>query len=144
MSGPDPDWSARGTTLTRLLKSLKTMSIFTFGYCFSKLAESSLSTGSRPGSWLSYDQIRRWTGPSLSKPVVFTAPAGVAPPESGDEPGVPPQPAAAIIVTTAAAIARCVLARCRFMLLPPSVGLGDVTLPSAGRAHRGLWYHRPP
>ena len=99
------------------------MSIFTFGYCFSKFADSCFRTGSRPGSWLSYDQIRRWTGPSLSKPVVFTAPDAVAPPESGDAPGVPPHPAAAIMVTTAAAIARCLLARCRFMLLPPSVGL---------------------
>src|SRR4249919_1977959 len=123
MSGPDPDASARGTTFTRLLKSLKTIVIFTLGYCFSKLAESSFSTGSRPGSWLSYDQMVRLTGPSLSKPVVLTAPEGVAPPESGDEPGVPPQPAAAVMVTIAAAIARCLFARCRFMLLPASVGL---------------------
>jgi hypothetical protein len=48
------------------------------------------------------------------------------------------------MVTIAAAIARCLLARCRFMLIPPSVGLGVVTLPITGRAHRGLWYHRAP
>src|SRR5690242_7380676 len=118
MSGPEPDASARGTTFTRLLKSLKTMSIFTFGYCFSKFAESSFSTGSRPGSWLSYDQMVRCTGPSLSKPEVVTAPDCFAPPEPGDEPGVPPHPAAAIMVAIAATIARCFLARCRFIYPP--------------------------
>src|SRR5881394_2268617 len=98
MSGPEPDARARGTTFTRLLKSLKTMSICTLGYCFSKFAESCFITGSRPGSWLSYDQIRRWTWPSFPKPVFCTAPDGVDPPEPGEEPGVPPHPAAAIMV----------------------------------------------
>src|SRR2546430_9380017 len=56
-SGPLPDASARGTVPTRLLKSLKTRLIFTPECEASNCLLSCLSTGSRPGSWLSYDHI---------------------------------------------------------------------------------------
>src|SRR5919204_3958306 len=116
MSGPESEASARGTTFTRLLKSLKTRVIFTFGYCFSKLAESCFSTGSRPGSWLSYDQMVIQTGPSFWKPDFCTAPVGEDTAEPGEAPGVPPHPVAAASAVSAAAIARFLLASCRFML----------------------------
>src|SRR3954447_5863141 len=142
MSGPWSDASARGTTLTRLLKSLKTMLIFTLGYFLVKFAESSFSTGSRPGSWLSYDQIVSVTGPSLSNPDFFTAPSVLT--ELCSAPGVPPQaPASAAANTTTQSPSHRLVTVGACMPLSSDRRFAP-TIPVQALGDGVLWYHRPP
>src|SRR3954468_23596773 len=150
MSGPLSEASARFTTATMLLKSLKVRFTLTFGYFCSNCFVSSVMTGIRPGSWLSYDQTSSLIGPSDSKPSVFTvgAAAAVLPaaPEVSlaagaagvellvVEPGVPPH-AATTRPTAMAASAAVVPLRIRTLLL--------LRFTAGGRASRGTGTGRP-
>src|SRR4051794_39691922 len=90
--------------------------MWTFGYFCSNCLVSSLMTGSGPGSWLSADHTLSVMSPSFPKPVVCTF-CAVPPPVLAllplFDPGVPPQPAAAVAARAQAAIAhadvRCLI-----------------------------------
>src|SRR4051794_34037062 len=121
MSGPLSDASARLTVSTRLLKSLNSMLILTFGYFAMNCLVSSWMTGIRPGSWLSYDHTFSSPGPSDSKPSIWTvgsaaavAPAGAAVVSDAagaavvaslSDPGVPPHAATTTATSSASSAA---------------------------------------